>query len=192
MEMKMKIVKVNEHNVYEGAVFKVNKKTFEREDGSTFCREIVESSEVVHVLPFDKNYNIYAISEFRGTVEDYILGFPAGKIDSGETPEDAVKREIEEEIGMKVVDLIPIHKNLVTTMGICNEVGHYFLALVEEFKDGERKHFQEPDENIEIKKMNMNEFVDKLMVLLENGKPFGLKCAFLWMMFVTMMNAKKL
>jgi hypothetical protein len=68
-------------------VFNVNCKTFEREDGSTFNREIVESSEVVHIMPFDKDNNIYAINEFRGTIEDYVIGFPAGKIDDGEVIE---------------------------------------------------------------------------------------------------------
>lgn len=186
----MKITKINEHRVFEGKVFNVNCKTFEREDGSTFNREIVESSEVVHIMPFDKDNNIYAINEFRGTIEDYVIGFPAGKIEKGEDIESAVKREIEEEIGMKVVDLIPINNNLVTTMGICNEVGHYYMALVEEFKDGERKHFPEQDENIEVLKLTPDDFALKLMKIMEKKKPLGLKTAFLWMMFVTTMNRR--
>ena len=45
---------------------------------------------------------LVVIKEFRVPVETYEIGFPAGLIDSGETPEDAVRRELEEETGLKV------------------------------------------------------------------------------------------
>jgi ADP-ribose pyrophosphatase len=180
----MNIKKIDQSVIYEGAVFNLVKKTFQREDGSTFIREIVESPKVVHVLPIDKNDMLYCINEFRSSVEENVIGFPAGKIDEGETPEDAAKREVEEEIGMKVIELVPIQGNLTTTMGICNEVCYFYLAIVEEFKENERKHFPDADENINVVKLSINDFIKRLNDIITNKKPLGLKTVFLWAMFM--------
>lgn len=41
----------------------------------------------------------------RPAIEGYTFEFPAGSIDAGETPEDAVRREVREETGMEVTAL---------------------------------------------------------------------------------------
>ena len=178
------IKKTKDEVVFRGQVFNVTQKTFEREDKTTFDRDIVETPEVVHILPIDENGNLYTINEFRGSIEQNVIGFPAGKMDDGETPEESAKRETEEELGMKVDSIFPVHKNLVTTMGICDEVGHYFFAIVRDFKEDEiRTNFLDEGEDITVTKMTGLEFAEKIAESIKGGQKFGLKTAFLWMMY---------
>lgn len=52
----------------------------------------------VLAVPFDGTH-FYLVSEYACGFERYELGFVKGKIDEGETPDAAVRRELEEEIG---------------------------------------------------------------------------------------------
>jgi len=182
---------IKKETIFNGVVFDIVSKTFENENGTTFNRQIMESSPVVHILPIDikDTKRIFAIKEFRSSIEDYVIGFPAGKIEKGESPEESATREVEEEIGKKVIKLVPISTGgLSTSMGICNELGYYFIAYVDDFAEGEQKHFQDTDENIEMITFNEYDFATFLQEALANAKPIGLKTVFLWsvyMLFLT-------
>ena len=62
---------------------------------------IVESPGVICV-PFAANGDFVMVRQPRPAIERYTLEFPAGAIDDGETPEDAVRREVFEETGMRL------------------------------------------------------------------------------------------
>jgi len=62
-------------------------------------REVVEHGECVAVVAVDGDDNIILVSQYRQPIDKEILEIPAGGIDPGETPEDAVRRELQEEIG---------------------------------------------------------------------------------------------
>ncbi len=59
---------------------------------------------------------VLAVSR-KGNPDDY--GLPAGKIEAGETPEEAARREFNEETGMKVEKLRPLYwdKDTITFLG---------------------------------------------------------------------------
>jgi len=182
---KMNITKEKDNILYDGVVFKVNQKTFKNQDtNETFTRDIVESDQVVHVLPIDDKGNVYCIDEFRGGPESVVIGFPAGKIDKGEKPEDAVSREVEEEIGMKVVELVAVTSPLYSTMGISNELGYYYIARVVEFEPGERTNFQDEGENITTRKMTAMEFGEIMLEKAKTAQPMGLKTVMLWSLYL--------
>ena len=81
---------------------------------------------VIACLVGDK---LAVIKEFRVPIEGYELGFPAGLIDAGETPEDAVRRELEEETGLFVERILHISPAVISSAGLSNESVH--LAFVE-------------------------------------------------------------
>lgn len=62
----------------------------------------------VRIIPYyydgDK-CNVVLIKEYRYPVGNYIFATPAGLIDEGEEPKDAVVRELMEETGYKVISL---------------------------------------------------------------------------------------
>jgi len=175
--------KIDEQTLFNGVVFDVVKKKYD-DDGEIFTREIVKTPDVVHILPFDKNGNIYAIREFRGAIDDMIIGFPAGKIENGELPELSASREVEEEIGMRVVDLYSVSPSIITSSGVITEKGYYYFALVEDIKDEDREHFPDVDEKIEVLKMSDYEFGELIHEKIKNQESIELKTMFLWTVYI--------
>lgn len=50
---------------------------------------------------------IYLTQRLEGQDFAQSLEFPGGKVDASETPEEALKRELEEEIGIQVLSAFP-------------------------------------------------------------------------------------
>lgn len=53
---------------------------------------------------------IYLTQRLEGQDFAQALEFPGGKVDPGETPEQALKRELEEEVGIHVLSAYPYEK----------------------------------------------------------------------------------
>lgn len=78
-----------------------------RAKGDLTC-EGSDKVDGVRIVPYyfdDNKCNVVLIKEYRYPVGDYIFATPAGLIDEGEEPKDAVVRELMEETGYKVINL---------------------------------------------------------------------------------------
>ena len=73
------------------------------------------------ILHLKKTKYLAVTKEFRVPINDYEWGFPAGLIDDNEKPEDTIKRELEEETGLKVKNIDCITPILISSAGISNE-----------------------------------------------------------------------
>ncbi len=62
---------------------------------------VVENAGVICVL-LSADGDFVMVRQPRPVVEMFTLEFPAGRIDAGETPEQAVRREVFEETGMRL------------------------------------------------------------------------------------------
>jgi ADP-ribose pyrophosphatase len=61
------------------------------------------------------------VKEFRVPVGDYVLAFPAGLLDKGESVEDAARRELQEETGLEVVAIHRVTQPLYSSSGLTDE-----------------------------------------------------------------------
>lgn len=73
---------------------------------------------------------IYLTQRLEGQDFAQSLEFPGGKVDAGETPEEALKRELEEEIGIQVLSAFP-YENF--HFEYPNKIIEFFFYLVEEW-----------------------------------------------------------
>ena len=118
---------VSTEQIYEGRAFTVRVDTIRMPDGRETTRDIVEHDECVVVVAVDNDGKVLLVNQYRLPAGKYMLEIPAGGIDGDETPEEAVRREMQEETGFlphKVEKL----GGFYSAPGFCTEYLHLFLA----------------------------------------------------------------
>ena len=113
--------------VYDGRAVKLRVDTVQTADGRETTREIVEHSDCVAIIAVDNNGDILLVSQFRKAVEKELLEIPAGGIESGENPEDTVRRELQEEAGYLPGNVERLG-GFYSTPGYCTEYLYLYLA----------------------------------------------------------------
>jgi ADP-ribose pyrophosphatase len=118
---------LSSRKVFEGRAVNLRIDTVKLPSGRKTTREIVEHEDCVAIVALDTADNILLVKQFRKPVEKELLEVPAGGIDAGESPEDAVRREMREETGFlprKVEKL----GGFYSTPGFCTEYLYLYLA----------------------------------------------------------------
>lgn len=113
--------------LYDGKIVKLFRDTVELPNGKTAFREIVRHPGGVIILPIDHEGNVYLVRQFRYAYDRAILEIPAGKLEYGEEPLSAARRELEEEIGATAESWVSLG-DIWPTPGFCDEVQHLWLA----------------------------------------------------------------
>ena len=88
--------------VFKGRVFAVTRDRVQEPNGVTAIREVIRHSGSVVVLAVDDSGaepRVLLERQYRYAARDYMLELPAGRIDPGEDPLAAGKRELQEETG---------------------------------------------------------------------------------------------
>ncbi len=78
-------------------------------------------------VPITSDNKVILLRQYRFAVSRYLLEFPAGTLEIGETPINSIKREIQEETGFKAEKWDELG-SLVNAPGYSDEVIHLFLA----------------------------------------------------------------
>jgi len=113
--------------IFRGRAVGLRVDTVEKPSGKTTTREIIEHSDCITVVPVDNEDRVLLVRQFRKPVEKELLEIPAGGIEAGETPADAVRRELQEETGFypnKLEDL----GGFYASPGYSTEYLYLFLA----------------------------------------------------------------
>lgn len=86
--------------LFEGRVVTLTKDVALLENGETSIREVVHHHGGACILPVDAEGNVYMVRQFRYAMGEEIWELPAGKLEAGEDPFEAAKRELSEECGL--------------------------------------------------------------------------------------------
>ncbi len=78
-------------------------------------------------VPITNDHKVIILRQYRFAVSRYLLEFPAGTLELGETPIQSIKREIQEETGYKAVKWDALG-TLVPAPGYADEEIYLFLA----------------------------------------------------------------
>ena len=143
--------------IYEGNIINVRVDTVRMPSGRDATREIVEHSHAVCIVPIDNDGNVVLVRQYRKPAETALLEVPAGGVEEGEISEEAVLRELQEEIGY-TADHLEHLSSFWVAPGWATEYMHAYLAtgLRESRLDGDE------DENIEVVRLRFDEAVSML------------------------------
>jgi ADP-ribose pyrophosphatase len=90
--------KLNEQSLQTGRR-KILRRTFRLPDGKVDDFDIKYESQVVCILAITPEQNVVLVRQFRPGPEQILLELPGGAIEVGETPQQAINRELLEETG---------------------------------------------------------------------------------------------
>ena len=130
---------------------------------------------IVAVVPLTDEREVIFIRQFRPPVNSYVIEFPAGLNDRGESPEDAARRELLEETGYEAKEMVFLAKGPLSS-GSSGEILTVHLARGLIFRGiGQR----DETEDIEVIKVPVNEVYERLSRMEAEGnfidiKVFGL------------------
>ena len=113
--------------VYEGRVITVTRDTALLEDGTTALRDVVHHHGGACILPYYEDGTICMVRQFRYAMQQELWELPAGKLEAGEDPFEAAKRELAEECGVCADEYISLGE-IYPTVGYDTEVIYIWAA----------------------------------------------------------------
>jgi len=128
-------------------------------------RELIEHGSAAAVLVIDRTRGTAILArQWRTGLLDsaaspYLLEACAGIIDSGETPEQAARREAEEELGVRVGALRSIG-SILPSAGTLTERIHLYVAEISGSELGKRGGNAHEGEDIEIVEVPLRELFE--------------------------------
>ena len=143
---------------YKNPWIEVNEDQVIRPDGKPGTFGKIKMKPGISVLPLDDNGFVYLTKEFHYAIGKDSIEVVSGAIDKTETPIDAAKRELQEELGIIASEWIDLGLvNPFTT--VINSPANLFLARKLKFT----KINQEGTEIIKLKKIRLDEAVNMVI-----------------------------
>lgn len=127
MDNSLKEVQKSSRNVYDGKLLNVFVDDVLLPDGSTSTRDWIKHPGASAIVPVFEDGTIMLIKQFRYPSRRTFVEVPAGKIDSGESPESTAKRELTEETGISC-KFIEKTGSFFPAIGYADEEIHVFVA----------------------------------------------------------------
>jgi len=161
METSQSEPTVESKTVYEGRIINLRVDTVRLPNGRLATREIAEHSHSVCVVPLDANGNVLLVRQYRKACEAELLEVPAGGMEMNEDPQEAVRRELQEEVGFTAETLQHLCSYWVSP-GWCTEYMHSFLAT--DLRPASLS--PDEDENISVERVPL----DSIPELIQRGE----------------------
>ena len=149
---------VKQDYIYKGKIVNLRVDDALLPNGTTAKREIVEHPGGVCVAALTDNNELMFVEQFRYPYFEVVLELPAGKLEYGEDPFEAGKRELREETGATASEYEDLGK-LYPTPGYCGEIIHMYLAKNLSFGE---QHL-DSDEFLEVKKIPLERAFQMVM-----------------------------
>ncbi len=119
--MKLFEKTIEKNDIYNGRVIKLHVDKVELENGKIASREMIEHPGGVSVAILTEKNEVIFVRQFRYPYKEVILELPAGKLEPGEDPFLAMKREQMEETGTTSNEYIYLGE-MYPTPGYTNEI----------------------------------------------------------------------
>jgi len=113
--------------IFEGRVIRVEREAVTLDNGATTLVEAVRHRGSVVMIAQPSAGHVVLIRQYRPVIGRWIWELPAGSLEPGESPETAVTRECEEEIGL-TPGRVTFLASWYPTQGFCDELMHFYLC----------------------------------------------------------------
>ena len=150
---------IKKEQVYNGKVINLTKDEVLCPNGQKALREIVHHRGGVAILYTVDDKFIFE-KQFRYALNEEIIEAPAGKLEEGEIPLEAAKRELLEETGYRPLEMIHLGDSYPTP-GYSSEVIHLYYCP----KAVKEERHLDNDENIDLIYLTLEEIEQ----LIESG-----------------------
>ncbi|MFC5467849.1 NUDIX domain-containing protein [Cohnella suwonensis] len=124
---------IRTESVFEGRMISLQVDTVRLPNGETATREIVRHPGAVAVVAIVDG-KMLVVEQFRKPLDKAQVEIPAGKLDAGEEPEAAARRELEEETGYRARSIRHL-SSFSTSPGFAEEIVH--LYYTDDLEQGE-------------------------------------------------------
>lgn len=152
----------NSREVYTCRLFKVTEdEAVDKKTGFKIHRSVVRHAGSAVMMAVDDEKRILLVKQYRLPADKYLWELPAGKLDEGENPLQAARRELKEETGYKAKKWTKLASFFVSP-GYVQEKMTIFLA--EDLTSGDPEPMD--DEQIETHWFKRKEVAE----MIEDGK----------------------
>ena len=149
---------VQQNEVFRGRIFTAYNDEVEVPGGALTRREYVSHRGGVCCAALNERNELAFVSQYRYAYGQVVTELPAGKLEEGEQPEEAIRREVKEEIGAECSGWRDMGK-LYPTPGYCNEVIHLYACRIDSIGE------QSPDEDecLEVEYIHIDKAVEMVL-----------------------------
>lgn len=144
--------------IFSGKVITVHHDDVVLSDGRKSQRECVDHPGGVAVIGFTEDNEVLLVRQFRYPYKETIYEIPAGKLEKGEDPFEAGKREFREETGAIAEEYIWLGE-VYPTPGYTNEIIRLYAARNISFVD----QSLDDGEMLQVCKMKFDELIRRIM-----------------------------
>jgi ADP-ribose pyrophosphatase len=159
--------------IYKGRVFSVETGRRRFPNGQEHEVEIVRHAASVVLIPIRDDGRVVIVKQYRAPIDRETWEFPAGRLNEGESADEAARRECEEEIGF-VPHRLERLRELYPAPGFCDEALIFFRASDLRLPPGDSPHKPDEDEDITTQPVTIAE----ARAMLERGEIIDLKTAY--------------
>ena len=148
----------NVQGIFSGRVLTMHEDDITLCNGTTAKRECVDHPGGVAVIGITDDDEVLLVRQFRYPYKEVIYEIPAGKLEKGEDPFEAGKREFKEECGAVADEYFSLGE-LYPSPGYTNEIIRLYGAT--------KIHFEEQnldeDEFLQLRRMKFDTIIEKIM-----------------------------
>lgn len=144
--------------IFNGKIVDLRVDTVTLPNGKTAKRELIDHPGGVGIVAIDENGFVYVVKQFRKPFDKIVTEIPAGKLEYGEDPLYAAKRELEEETGCRAEKWTSLGC-FYSSPGFCNEKIYLYLA---ENLTNVGQH-PDDDEFLKVEKISLDELFGQML-----------------------------
>ena len=159
--MELTEKRLSGEELYHGRIIRVQLDRVRLENGTEAMREVVRHPGGVSAAILTQENEMLFVRQFRYPYAQVVLECPAGKLEPGEDPDEAIKREQKEETGTTSSRYIKLGE-IYPTPGYCDEILHLYACRVESYGDLN----PDEDEFLEVERIPLQKAVE----MAENGE----------------------